>query len=166
VGTKGLCLVGPSRSGEKSRPDSRDSVAAGSSVGRLVARKARRSRGQELVQGSGSQSESAREVCGGSPQNWPGYLVEPQNQDRRLDGRRQIRARREASKQRTRVGSARLASSLSKVRCRASVRWCYDENSQSALEGVYPYILRGERMSAISWNPNSFGFPIFPSYFP
>jgi hypothetical protein len=29
-----------------------------------------------------------------------------------------------------------------------------------------PYILRGERMAAISRNPSSFGFPIFPSYFP
>jgi hypothetical protein len=38
------------------------------------------------VQGSGSQLKSARVVCGGSPQNRPGYFVEPQNQDRRLDG--------------------------------------------------------------------------------
>jgi hypothetical protein len=35
----------------------------------MVARKARRSRGQEPVQGSGSRPESARGVCGGSPQN-------------------------------------------------------------------------------------------------
>jgi hypothetical protein len=42
---------------------------AGSSLGRMVARKERRSRGQEPVQGSGSQPESARRVCGGSPQN-------------------------------------------------------------------------------------------------
>jgi hypothetical protein len=33
---------------------------AGSSAGRMVARKARRNRGQESVQGSGSRSESAR----------------------------------------------------------------------------------------------------------
>jgi hypothetical protein len=57
---------------------------AGSRAGCMVARKARRSHGQELVQGSGSRLESACRVCGGSPQNWPGYLVEPQNQDRRL----------------------------------------------------------------------------------
>jgi hypothetical protein len=61
---------------------------AGSSVDRMVARKARRSRRLEPVQGSGSQLKSAHGVCGGSPQNWPGYLVEPQNQDRRLGGRR------------------------------------------------------------------------------
>jgi hypothetical protein len=42
---------------------------AGSSAGRMVARKARRSHGLEPVQGSGSQLESAREVCGGSPEN-------------------------------------------------------------------------------------------------
>jgi hypothetical protein len=38
----------------------------GSSAGRMVARRSRRSRGQEPVQGSGSQPEYAREVCGGS----------------------------------------------------------------------------------------------------
>jgi hypothetical protein len=41
----------------------------GSCVGRMVARKARRSRGQEPVQGSGSRPEFARGVCGGAPQN-------------------------------------------------------------------------------------------------
>jgi hypothetical protein len=29
-----------------------------------------------------------------------------------------------------------------------------------------PYNPSGERMAAISWNPSSFGFPIFLSYFP
>jgi hypothetical protein len=42
---------------------------AGSSAGRMVARKARRSRGLERVQGSGSRPESARGVCGGSLEN-------------------------------------------------------------------------------------------------
>jgi hypothetical protein len=42
---------------------------AGSSAGRMVARKARGSRGQESVQGSGLRSESARGVCSGPPQN-------------------------------------------------------------------------------------------------
>jgi hypothetical protein len=69
VGAKGLCLAGPLRSGETSRLDSRDSVASGSSGGRMVARKARRSRQPEPVQGSGSRLESARGVCGGSPEN-------------------------------------------------------------------------------------------------
>jgi hypothetical protein len=38
-------------------------------VGHMVARKARRSHGHEPVQGSGSQSESARGICDGSPRN-------------------------------------------------------------------------------------------------
>jgi hypothetical protein len=42
---------------------------AGSSAGSMVVRKARQSRGQEPVLGSGSRLESARGVCGGSPQN-------------------------------------------------------------------------------------------------
>jgi hypothetical protein len=42
---------------------------AGSSADRMVARKARRSRRSEPVQGCSSQPESARRVCGGSPQN-------------------------------------------------------------------------------------------------
>jgi hypothetical protein len=54
----------------------------------MVARKVRKSRRSEPVQGSSSQPKSACGVCGGSPQNRPGYLVETQNQDKRLDGRR------------------------------------------------------------------------------
>jgi hypothetical protein len=42
---------------------------AGSSAGRMVARKARRSRRPEPVQGSVSRPESARGVCGISPEN-------------------------------------------------------------------------------------------------
>jgi hypothetical protein len=42
---------------------------ARSSAGRMVARKARRSREQELVQGSDSWPDAASGVCGGSPQN-------------------------------------------------------------------------------------------------
>jgi hypothetical protein len=45
-----------------------------------------------------------------------GYLVEPQNQDQRLAGRNGIRVRGEATKRRTRVGIARLASRLREVR--------------------------------------------------
>jgi hypothetical protein len=39
------------------------------------------------VQGSGSRPESARGVCGGSPQNRLSNLVGPQNQDERLGER-------------------------------------------------------------------------------
>jgi hypothetical protein len=63
-------------------------LTRGSSAARMVERKARRIRRSELVQGSGSQPKSARGVCGGSPQNRSGYLVEPQNQDQRLGRRR------------------------------------------------------------------------------
>jgi hypothetical protein len=42
---------------------------AGSSAGHMVARKVRRSRQSAQVQGSGSQPESARGVCGSSPEN-------------------------------------------------------------------------------------------------
>jgi hypothetical protein len=48
---------------------------AGSSAGRMVARKAKRSRRSESVKGSGSHPESARQVCGGSPENhWVTWL--------------------------------------------------------------------------------------------
>jgi hypothetical protein len=47
-----------------------------------VARKARRSRGQEPMQGSGSRPESARGVCDGSPQNrrvtWLSHKTRPE----------------------------------------------------------------------------------------
>jgi hypothetical protein len=42
---------------------------AGSSAGHMVAKKARRSRRSEPVQGSVSQPKSAQGVCDGSPQN-------------------------------------------------------------------------------------------------
>jgi hypothetical protein len=93
-------------------------------------------------------------------------------------GRDGIQACREASKRRTRVGIARLASRL---RERRSPGIPSDGATRHIpkvpLVGVYPslhfrgilvfqlspYILRGERMAAISLqNPSSFGFPIFP----
>jgi hypothetical protein len=69
VGAKGLCLVGAPRSGETSRPDSRDPVASRVKCGPHGGRKARWSHRSETVQGNGSQPESARGVCGGSPEN-------------------------------------------------------------------------------------------------
>jgi hypothetical protein len=69
VGAKGLCHAGAPWSGETSRPDRGTRWPAGSSAGRMVARKARQSCGQEPMQGNGSRPESARGVCGGSPQN-------------------------------------------------------------------------------------------------
>jgi hypothetical protein len=64
----------------------------------MVARKARRSRGQESVQGIGSWPESARGFCGSSPQNhrvtWLSYKTKTRGSTDR-DG---IRTRREALK--------------------------------------------------------------------
>jgi hypothetical protein len=100
---------------------------AGSSVGRMVARKASRSRRSEPVQGCSSQPKSTRGVWGGSPQNRPGYLVEPQNQDRRLPGgegsgrTEKLRSGGHAS------GSQGLRRGYAKGGRRAPVRWWYKD---------------------------------------
>jgi hypothetical protein len=70
---------------------------AGSSAGRMVARKARRSRRSEPVQGSGSRPESARGVCGGSPQNRRVTWLSHRTKTEGSVGGDGIWARREAS---------------------------------------------------------------------
>jgi hypothetical protein len=70
---------------------------AGSSAGRMVARKARRSRRQEPVQGSGSRPESARGVCGGSPENRRVTWLSHKTKTGGSAGGDRIRVRREAS---------------------------------------------------------------------
>jgi hypothetical protein len=70
---------------------------AGSSAGRMVAGKARRSRRSEPVQGSGSRSESAREVWGGSPQNCQVTWLSHKTKTGGSAGGDGIWARREAS---------------------------------------------------------------------
>jgi hypothetical protein len=70
---------------------------AGSSAGRMVARKARRSLRSEPVQGSGSRPESARRVCGGSPENRRVTWLSHNTKTGGFVGRDGIRARREAS---------------------------------------------------------------------
>jgi hypothetical protein len=69
----------------------------GSGASRMVARKARRSRRQEPVQGSGSQPKSAHEVCGGSPQNRRVTWLRHKTKTAGSTGGEGIRARREAS---------------------------------------------------------------------
>jgi hypothetical protein len=69
----------------------------GSSAGRMVARKARRSHRQESVQGSGSRPEFARGVCGGSPQNHRVTWLSNKTKIGGSAGGDVIRARREAS---------------------------------------------------------------------
>jgi hypothetical protein len=49
VGVKGLCLAGPPRSGEISRPNSGDPVASGIKCGPYGGKKARRSHRLEPV---------------------------------------------------------------------------------------------------------------------
>jgi hypothetical protein len=70
---------------------------AGSSAGGMMARKARRSRQPEPVQGSGSRPESARGVCGGSPENLRVTWLSHKTKTGGLAGGDGIRARREAS---------------------------------------------------------------------
>jgi hypothetical protein len=69
----------------------------GSSAGRMMARKAIRSRRPEPVQGSGSRSESARGVCGGSPENRRVTWLSHKTKTGGSAGGDGIRARREAS---------------------------------------------------------------------
>jgi hypothetical protein len=70
---------------------------AGSSAGRMVARKARRSHGQELVQGSGSRPESAHGVCSGSPENCRVTWLSHKTKTGGSAGGDGIQVRREAS---------------------------------------------------------------------
>jgi hypothetical protein len=63
----------------------------------MAVRKARRSRRPEPVQGSGSRPESARGVCGGSPENRQVTWLSHNTKTEGLAGGDRIRARREAS---------------------------------------------------------------------
>jgi hypothetical protein len=70
---------------------------AGSTAGRMVVRKARQSRRLEPVQGSGSRPESARGVCGSSPENRRVTWLSHKTKTRGSVGGDGIRACREAS---------------------------------------------------------------------
>jgi hypothetical protein len=70
---------------------------AGSSSGRMVVRKPRRSHGQEPVQGSGSRPESARGVRGGSPENRRVTWLSHETKTGGSAGGDGIQARQEAS---------------------------------------------------------------------
>jgi hypothetical protein len=63
----------------------------------MVARKARRSHRPESVQGSGSRPESARGVCGDSPENRRFTWLSHKTKTGGSAGGDGIRARREAS---------------------------------------------------------------------
>jgi hypothetical protein len=97
-GCEGLSLAGPPRSGATSRLGSMDPVAEQDQVrAAMVARKARRSHGQEPVQGSSSRPQSTRGVCDGSPQNRRVTWLSHKTKTRGSAGRDGIRTRREAS---------------------------------------------------------------------
>jgi hypothetical protein len=146
----------------------------------MVARKERRSRRLEPVQGSGSRLESAHGVGSGSPQNRRVTWLSHETKTGGSAGGDGIRARRDASKRRTRAGIAMLASRLSVVRSpgtrpmvlrrefpRCPLGACILVlcNRGSFIFRLSPYILRGERMAAISRNTSSFALlfslPIF-----
>jgi hypothetical protein len=99
----------------------------GSSVGRMVARKGSRSHRSEPVQGSSSQPKSTRGVWRGSPQNRPGYLVEPQNQDRRLAGGEGSGRTEKLQSGGHASGSQGLHRGYAKGGRQAPVRWCYKD---------------------------------------
>jgi hypothetical protein len=86
VGAKVLCLAGPLRSGETSRSDSRDPVASGV---KCEAHDGKKSKTKSWT-GAGVGQRLTTGVCT-QGLRWftrkpSGYLVVPQNQDRRLDG--------------------------------------------------------------------------------
>jgi hypothetical protein len=97
VGAKGLCLAGPSRSGETSRPDSRDPVASGVKCGPHGSKKSKTKSSIGAGVGSGSQPESARGVCGGSPENRRVTWLRHKTKTGGSAGGDGFRARREAS---------------------------------------------------------------------
>jgi hypothetical protein len=86
VGSKGLCLAGPLRSAETSRLDSRDPVASGVKCGTHGGKK---SKTKSLI-GAGAEWRLKTRICMRGlrwfTRKLSGYLVERQNQDRRLGG--------------------------------------------------------------------------------
>jgi hypothetical protein len=88
VGAKVLCLVGPQRSGEASRTNSRHPVASRVKCGPHGGKKSK----TKSSSGAGAGWRLTTGVCTRGLR-WftrkpSSYLVEPQNQDRRLGGRR------------------------------------------------------------------------------
>jgi hypothetical protein len=97
VGAKGLCLAGPPRSAETSRPDSRDPVASGVKCGPHGGKKSKMKLWTGAGVGSGSRPESARGVCGGSLENRRVTWLSHKTKTGGSAGEDVIRARREAS---------------------------------------------------------------------
>jgi hypothetical protein len=140
----------------------------GSSAGRMVARKARRSRGQEPVQGSGSRPESARGVCGGSPQNCQVTWLSHKTKTRGSAGGDGNQARREASMpadtwrdRRACVGRTRIAAAA----CPCDEEECY--MTYFPLRGLYHNLsARGSVVICLTRRDSyilTLGFPGKPS---
>jgi hypothetical protein len=111
-------------------------------------------RGSQVMGGDWRRLHQVRGVCGGSPENHRvtrlshkaeaedrAWLSGQNRPDQFGEPVRPVWGRRapEALRRRTHVGIARLASRLREVRSPASVRWCYEDNSQSALGGRVSY---------------------------
>jgi hypothetical protein len=112
-----------------------------SSAGRMVKRKARRSRAQELVHGSGSQPESARGVCGGSPQNRRVTWLSHKTKSGGSAGGDGIRVRREASMPGGHTaGSQGLCREDADCGERVAARWEIPSLDHIAPEGMYLYL--------------------------
>jgi hypothetical protein len=140
---------------------------ARSSAGRLVARKARRSRGLEPVQGSGSRPESAQGVCGGSPENCQVTWLSRKTKTGGSAGGNGIRVRREASMpvdawrdRRACVG--RIRSAATAWPC--DEEECYMINLSARSSVVFFLARRGliyisYRVSRQTIHPDCFSFP-------
>jgi hypothetical protein len=149
-------------------------------------------RGSQVMSGDWRRLHQVSGVYGGSPENnWVTRLSHKAEAEDRawLSGQNRsdqvwepVWGRRapEASRRRTRFGIARLASRLREVRSPGIRPMVLQRQIPKApLVGVYlslglrgilyfrlpPYNPRRERMAANSWNPSSFGFPIFSAYF-
>jgi hypothetical protein len=115
---------------------------ARSSAGHMVAGKARRSRRSEPVQGSSSRPESARRVCGGSPQNRRVTWLSHKTKTGGSAGGDGIWARQEAS---TAIGRTRSATTV----------WTCDEECYMTylpLRGLYHNLsARGSVVICLAW---------------
>jgi hypothetical protein len=138
-------------------------------VGRMVARKARRSRGQELVQGSSSRPESARGVCGGSPQNPRVTWLSHKTKTGGSAGGGRIRARREASMP---TDTWRDRRAFVGRTWSATMAWPCDEDvcyrTHFPLWGLYHNLsARGSVGFCLAWRDSyilTLGFPGKPSF--
>jgi hypothetical protein len=168
AGAKGLCLAGPSRSRETSRLGSRDPVASGVKCGPHSGKKSKTKSWTE-VQGSGSRSESARGVCGGSPQNRRVTWLSHKTKTGGSAGGDGIWARREASMPADTWRDRRAC--IGRTRS-AATAWLCDEDecymTYMPLRGLYHNLsVRGSVVFCLDRRDSyilTLGFPGKPSF--